>query len=180
MPLNPEKAKPNLIVEFLFCFLCSPWGTSVTSGTSAEGNPINTNYAVHENFPLIDGNTNSASVLWLYLSDVAFIFPHVISMAFCNSSPRNATACKLGETKTPLRLKPSTYFFLKTNLLPSLWSPYFIYCISAHLHKAFSLWANNCHCQAHIPWRNFSLILFECAKLFSLPLGWCQLTQLIF
>lgn len=179
MPLNPEKSRSNLVIDFLFCFLCSPWGISLTSGTSAEGNPINTNCAMHEYLPQID-EKNSASVLQLYLSDVAFIFPDVISMAFCNSYPRNATACKSGETKTPLRLRPSAYFFLKTNLLPSLWSPYFIYCISAHLHKAFLLWANNCHCQAYISWRNFSLILFECAKLFLLLLGWCQLTQLIF
>lgn len=67
-----------------------------------------------------------------YLSDVVFVFPHIISMAFQNVSPENATAYKLDETKML-----STHFFFKINPLPSLWSSYFIYCVSACLHKMF-------------------------------------------
>lgn len=79
------------------------------------------------------------------LSNVVYLFLHIISVAFHNSPPENATFYKLDGMKMPPRFRLSINFLFKINLQLNISSSDFIYCIFIYLHKAFSSWASNYH-----------------------------------
>lgn len=78
------------------------------------------------------------------LSNVVFLFLHIIAVVFHNSLPENVTFYKLDGIKMPPRFRLTFNYFFKKNPLLYLWSSYFLYCIP-HLHEVFSLWASNFH-----------------------------------